>query len=312
MDSAEISQQSNNFERSKNREGKIDHHSLAIATITFYPGWYPGDATQTGDLTSKVRGDIGLQILKEAKEKGYQVVVVDGGSSDAFKAELASIGITPQLQLEKGYSAARQQSYREASNLDGVRVILSTEAEKLSAIHDCLTDKVIQPVLKGETDIIIFKRDGEAFSTYPKDQAEYEQKANKLWNDIMRKHNLLPPSAEDLDVWFGPRLIRNDPHIISLFLNKYEFEKRGKLDQIVDPFVYANALFFPITIALRDGLRVSSAVVPYRHPSSQTQMENESIEFRRIRDIQYKNIIVATMHLVRLLENNPKSKLTKI
>lgn len=302
-----------NSELGINPEVKIDPHALAIATITSFPGWYPGKIAQAGDLFSKVRGDISLQTLREAKEKEYRVIVVDGGSSDEFKAELARIGITPQSQLEKGYSAARQQSYREASKLDGVKVILSTEAEKLSVIHDCPTDEAIQPVLKGETDIIIFKRDREAFSTYPKDQAEYEQRANKLWNDIMRMHNLLPPSAEDLDVWFGPRLIRNDPYIVGLFLDKYQFEKRGsKLDEIVDPFVYANALFFPITIALRDGLRVSSAVVPYRHPSTQTQMENEDMKFRRKRDIQYKNIIVATMHLIRMLENNLKGRLTKI
>lgn len=302
-----------NSELRINPEVKINPHAFAIATITFFPGWYPGEVKQTGDLLSKVRGDIGLKTLREAKEKGYQVIVVDGGSSNPFKEELIDIGILPQAQLEKGYSSARQQSYREASKLDGVKVILSTEAEKISAIHDCLTNEIMQPVLRGETDIIVFKRDRESFNTYPKDQAEYEQKANKLWNDIMKKHNLLAPSAEDLDVWFGPRLIRNDSHIVSLFLDKYNFDRKGsKLDQIVDPSIYANSLFFPITVALRDGLRVSSAVVPYRHPSSQTQMENEDIKFRRIRDVQYKNIIVATMHLVRLLENNPKSRLTKI
>lgn len=302
-----------NSELGINPEVKIDPHVLAVATITFYPGWYPGEVTQTGDLTSKVRGDIGLKTLREAKEKGYRVVVVDGGSSDEFKSELTNIEITSQPQLEKGYSGARQQSYIEASKLNGVKVILSTEAEKLSAIHDCLTDAIIQPVLRGETDIIIFKREGGAFSTYPKDQAEYEQKANKLWNDIMKKHNLLPPSAEDLDVWFGPRLIKNDPRIVSLFLDQYKFDRgSSKLDQIVDPFVYANSLFFPITIALRDELRVSSMVVPYRHPPSQTQMENEDMKFRRKRDIQYKNIIVSTLHLIRMLENNPKGRLKRI
>lgn len=129
----------------------------------------------------------------------------------------------------------------------------------------------------------------------------------------MRKHDLLPPNAENLDVWFGPRLIRNDPHMVGLFLDQYKFDRgNSKLDQIVDPFVYANSLFFPITTALRDGLRVSSAVVSYRYPLSQTQMENEDINFRRKRDIQYKNIIIATMHLIRMLENNPKARLKRI
>lgn len=312
MDSVEFSQKPKNSESSINPEVKIDHYALAIATITFYPGWYQDETVQAGDLTSKVRGYIGLQTLREAKEKGYQAVVVDGGSSDAFKAELVSGGIVPQSQLEKGYSAARQQSYMAAtSRFDGAKVILSTEAEKFSVIRDCLTDEVIQPVLKGETDVVILKRDQEAFSTYPKNQAEYEQRANKLWNDIMRKHNLLSSSVEDLDIWLGPRLIRNDPHIVSFFLDKYEFEKRGKLDQIVDPFVYVNALFFPIIIVLRDGLRISSITVPYRHPPSQTQMENEDASFRRKRDTQYENI-VSTMHFVRMLENNPKGRLIKI
>lgn len=304
-------QRAKSTEQRVNPETKVDPRSVAVATITYFPGWYPGEA-RGGDLKSKVRGDIGLKTLREAKEKGFQIVVVDGGSSDTFKRELENIGIAVQTQSERGYSAGRQQSYQEASKLDGVKVILSTEVEKFSIIHDCLSDELMRPVLEEEADIVVFKRDDESLKTFPKDQEKFERKANKLWNDIMRKHGILSEESEDLDIWFGPRLIRNDPRVVEPFLDTYEFEKKGKLGEIVDPSIWSNALFAPIAISLSEGLKIAGARVPYRHPPEQTQMENDDNSFTRLRETQYKNIIVSTMHLIRLLEGNPKSRLRKV
>lgn len=292
----------------------IDPHSVALATITFFPGWQPGEVSQGQDMESKIRGDIGLQTLREAKENGYQVLVVDGGSSNSFKEALTNLGVVVRPQLKKGYSAGRQQSYTEASQLDGAKIILSTEAEKFSVIHDCLFDDAIKPLLQGDADIVLLKRDEQAFATYPPEQVVFEKKANKLWNDIMKKHGLLFKDAEDLDIWFGPRLFRNDPAIVNYFLQNYAFEKRdgNKLDQITEPSTWSNALFLPIAVALHDGAGVGSFTVPYRHPTTQTAMESHDSKFIRRRDVQYKSILRSTMHLIRLLEANPKSRLTKI
>lgn len=54
-----------------------------MATTTFYPSWEPGpsDANASAD---KVRGDLALKTIKAAADNGYQIAVVDGGSSPAF------------------------------------------------------------------------------------------------------------------------------------------------------------------------------------------------------------------------------------
>jgi len=301
-------------EQGVNPETKLDRRKLAVATITFFPGWYPGEVTEERDLTSKTRGDIGLQTLKEAKEKGYQVLVVDGGSSNEFKNELTRLGITVQDQEEKGYSAGRQQSYREASKLEGVKAILSTEAEKFSVIHDCISDEAIKLILEGKYDAVLLKRTKDSFATYPPEQAEYEQRANELFNSILRARNLLPENEENLDAWFGPRLIKNDPAVLDLFLQNYTFLKteEKKIDEITDPSVWANALFLPIVNALKNGLKVGSFTVPYQHPSDQTSMEKGDPAFDRKRDIQYKSILRSIIHLIRMIDNSPKTKLRRV
>ena len=215
------------------------------------------------------------------------------------------------LKKEKGMSAGRRQALEMASEFEDAKVVCWTEPEKISIINDCLPEATI-PILTDEADIIIPKRDEQAFKTYPSQQAAYEQKANKLWNEILKKHSLLSEDAEDLDVWIGPRFIKNDKEILQLFLDKYEFQKRDlKVDDIVEPELWPNALFLPIIAALKKGLRVKSVDVEYRHPTEQTQSEENNETFNRKRDIQLKNIIITTMHFIRMLENNPKSRLFK-
>lgn len=295
-------------EQSTMPEFEPNPHSIGIATTTFYKNWYPGDV-QEQNKVDKIRGNLAIQMLREATAKGFQIAVVDGGSSDAFRETLEEMGIITHAEQEKGMSGSRRQAFNEISRLEGVKVIVWAEPEKVSIARDCLPEAAM-PILQGLADIVIPKRDTNAFATYPDYQKSYELRANHLYNEILRKHNLLPPDADDLDVWFGPRLLKNDPEILKLFLDKYEFDKRNlKLDEIVDPELWPNAIFLPVVAALKRGFRVKSVPVQYTHPSEQTEIETDSEAFRRKRDIQYKNNIVSTMHLVRLIENNPKSRL---
>lgn len=297
------------MEIKKGPELEFDPKSIAIATSTFYPKWYP-DEIKDYDRVDKIRGDLAIRLLDQAKKNEYRMVVVDGGSSQEFIEELKKIGIAATPELEKGMSPARQQAFKEAGGIEGVRVICWTEPEKVSIIQDCLPQGVA-PILRGEADIVIPKRDEAVLKTYPDPRVAFERRGNKVFNDILRKHNLLS-TEEDLDVFFGPRFFRNDPEIVNLFLGKYEFEKRDlKLDQIVDPKLWPNALFLPIVAALHQGFRVVSVNVPYRHPIEQTNVEKDDPKFKRKSDVQFKNIITSTIHLIRMLKGSSKTRLSK-
>lgn len=211
----------------------------------------------------------------------------------------------PQSELERGMSASRQQALREATELEGIKVICWTEPEKVSLLRDCLL-KAVLPILNNEADIVVPMRTDASFKTYPDYQVKYEQRSNRLWNDILRSRGLLPQESEDLDVWFGPKFFGNDPELVELFLKRYEFIKgKVRLHEIIKPELWPNATFLPIVAALHRGYRVMNVPVPYIHPAEQTEIEKDSSEFRRKRDIQRKNIIVSTVHFIRMLENIP-------
>lgn len=291
-----------------NREVEVEPRSIAVATTTFYPRWYPGE-TQSHDITDKVRGDLAIRLIKEAVGKGYQIALVDGGSSQEFLSEVGLVGVVAHSEIERGMSASRRQAFEEARILEGVKVICWTEPEKISTIRDCLPLAIL-PILQGEADIVVPSRDEASFETYPDYQVKEEKRANRQWNDILRSRGLLAKDSPDLDVWFGPKFFKNDPEIVDLFLNKYEFRKRElKLDKIVDPELWPNALLLPIAAALYRGFRVKSIPVPYMHPREQTEIEVNDPEFRRRKlHIQKRGIIVSTIHFIRMLESNPEKQ----
>lgn len=288
-------------------EHEVDPKSIGIASTTLYKNWYPGPPVPNHFIVDKIRGDLALETFKEAMLKKFQITVIDGGSSETFIQELVAqnIPFTKQEKEKPSMSGGRRQAFKEISGRDGVKVIVWTEPEKISIARDALP-KAVLPILQGTADVVIPKRDKVAFATYPDYQTRYEQKANRLWNNILREHKLLPQDAEDLDVWFGPRFFKNDPEIVQTFLDKYEFNKHErKLDEIVNPDLWPNATFLPVISALHKGLRIVNVPVHYTHPAEQTAIEIDNDIFRRKRDIQYKNIIVSTIHFIRTLENDP-------
>lgn len=283
-------------------ETERDPRSIALVTTTFYPNWYPGSPSES-ENSDKVRGDLALRMLSEARGKGFQLVVVDGVNNQRFKEALRRIDINPLPEIDKGMSASRQQGFREAHILEGVKVICWLEPEKVSISRDCLPEAVI-PILKGETDIVVPKRNEDLFKeTYPDYQVRFEQDSNRIWNAILRKYGLRSKSDPDLDVWFGPKFFRNDPAILSIFTDKYSFEPNPDLvhHKIIKPELWPNVISFPIIVALHNGFRVLSLEVPYKHPAEQTTLEQSSDEFRRRREVQQRNIILSSEFFVRNL-----------
>lgn len=292
-------------------ERKFEPAIVAIATTTMYPKWYVGELRPGVDEVDKIRGDLAIETVTVATQFGYQVVVVDGGSSPDFNEQVETLGIKVLGQSRLGMSAGRQEAFEEASQLPGVEIICWTEPEKFSFVKDGVAEAV-GPILNKEADVVIPKRDEAAFKTYPAYQAEYEQRANRVWNNVLRSSGYLT-ERENFDVWFGPRVFRNDPELLKLFLRNYSFKERGlKIDEVVKPDLWPNATFIPVVAALAEGYKVKSVGVTYEHPQAQTVIEQDSAVFRQKRDRQYKGIVLATIHYIRMLAGGKKSSLKRV
>ena len=203
-------------------ELEFDAHSVAIVAITYFSDWYPGELRNTQD-TNKIRGDLALRSFISALRLGYQVVVADGPSSKDFKDNLRQLGIEPLVRETMERSVGGRQAIKEAAVLDGVRVIIKTEPEKLSLIEDCVP-QIARPIIEGTADIVMPRRNAELNAeTYPAYMYESEVLANKWYNDVLHRAGLLPRD-KNLEFFFGPIALRNDPKIVSLFMEQYGFQ----------------------------------------------------------------------------------------
>lgn len=251
---------------------KCDPSSIAIAMITHYPHWYRGKLRSIKN-SDKVRGDLALETIQKAKNLGYEVVVADGESSKTFRKALGKIeGVYLIKRRSMKRRLAKRQAIKKASNIPGVKVIVVTEPEKVSLIADCISI-LVQPVLDNRGDIVLPKRNQELFiRTYPQYQVDSETEGNILYNEILRTHGLLQTNAENMDIFFGPMVLKNSRHILSLFMKNYPFKIRisSKAHQFFQEDEYG---FIPTVYALKKGLKVKSVEVPFSYPNKQKQNE---------------------------------------
>lgn len=271
---------------------------IGIATATLYPTWAEGAVRNAS--VDQVRGDLALELIDEANKKGFQIVVVDGGSSEAFEQAVRERTSNAFRQLEPGMSAGRRQALTAASSLTGVKVICWTEPEKVSIVRDCLEIAAI-PLMSSEADIVVPSRDAASFATYPDYQAEFEIGVDRDWNDILRSHKLLKQDDPDLDACIGPRLMRNDVRLLSYFLNRYRYKNIS--DNRLE--LWPNALFSPLIHAMKDGVNIVGVPVPYRHPESQTKYEQDNNGFRDKRAFQRDVLLTAAKDFVAYLQKSP-------
>lgn len=297
---------------SESLEAFKNPETIAVCTTTFYPKWYAGPVQEP--TSDKIRGDLALQTLNVAKNRGHQLSVVDGGSSPAFQEALRSQGIDFEMERVRGMSPSRRQAFAKAEELPGVEVIAWTEPEKFSFLNDDCLALAAEPVLKGEVDIAIPARTEEGFASYPEFQAASEHRANRQMNSILRSRKLLKENEPDLDLFFGTRVFANRPEVRELFQKQYAFDARkgSELHEKVKPEQYSDATFFPVTNALEQGLRVKSVTVPYRHPAEQTAIEQNNPVFDAKRNSQRRGIVTELIHLLRLQKNDGKSRLKKV
>ena len=126
---------------------------ISMVTTTFY----------NPDIESdRIRLGLADKTMMDARERGMEVVCVDGGSPYEFLRKLENYGVRIFMQEQKGMAHARRQSFREAINL-GKEVIACTEPEKLGYIQ--YISKTALPILEGQTDIVVPSR--VSLNSYP-------------------------------------------------------------------------------------------------------------------------------------------------
>ena len=201
---------------------RFNPKSLAIVTTVHYPKWYPGEVNWDDQetLTDKTRGDSALQMIALAQSFDYSLFVIDSEASEPFTQELINLEIKRFAEKPGGMSAGRQQGFKEASGTTGIDFVCWIEPEKIDLIN--FMPDLVKPLTTGEADIVVPKRrEKEFIDTYPGYQVDSEKKANRLWNNMLKKFGILPENSEELDVLFGPKIYRNIPEVAELFQKKY-------------------------------------------------------------------------------------------
>lgn len=288
---------------------------IAIIGTTYNPKWYSG-RLKSIKHTDKIRGDLILYSAQFASGLGYKLVIVDAGSPKTFVKLLKNV---PNLKLLTAKIRKRSPNKRkalfEANKIDGIKAIVETEIEKVSLITDSI-QTITRPILNGECDVVIPKREDSLFQkTYPLYMYKSEVEGNLLYNEALRASGLLSVHEEDLDVFFGARVFRNDKVFLKSIFSKYTTHPFNSLlhSKLFDVEEYSNAQFFPIVEALAKHARVKSVTVPFLYPEKQKENEERGqLEFFELkRDFQRVTIIVELMHFLGFLNHKSTRNINK-
>lgn len=293
-------------------------NQIVVATNCLYKDYrnLSDEQREPGD-TDGIRGDLALELIAKTLSSGVRIVVSDGGSSPEFHAaldKLTSEGLIVIDSDEIGRGPQRRKAFETATLLPSSRVIVYTQSEKVSLVNHLV--EISQPILEGNADIVIPKRNPELFEqSYPDYMRESELRVNKTYNWLMHKAKLLGKD-QSLDWFFGPVVFRNDPEIVALFLKRYELNGvRSRAGAILDPEMHSDGHYFPIIEALFLQKRVASVEVPFVYPPMQraNEMSPQKIEdFKRRRLLDGAAYRLEALHFLAYLRGNKKSLIREI
>ncbi len=230
---------------------------IIIATTTFY---------NSSSESDKLRAGIAKRTFETAIRLGYQIIAVDGGSSQELIGEFEKIGVKVSKQIKRGIGNSRRQAFQEAYN-SKKEIIIWTEPEKRSIIKEI--SKIIKPIIENKADIVIPKR--KSLSSYPLEQQYAESLGNLFWKQL---------TGTDLDMWIGVRAFRRES--CSYFLN-YNGEYGDKWE----------ILLIPVINAIYDKKKVTSIEINYQHPVEQTRLEEKDLNFFKKRIEQLTSLVGA-------------------
>ncbi|MBU0649918.1 hypothetical protein KJ605_02480 [Patescibacteria group bacterium] len=289
----------------------IKPHDVAIFATTYYKTWQPDDS-DLGSVDS-ARGNASLETFRRAAENGFNVIMVDGGSSEAYLEAMQKLGVKVFAQQKPGMVQAKREALAESAKLQP-KVFVLIQAEKTAVIPYIM--QLIDPIAKEGADLVMAGRDQKLFKeTYPSFQVTSEETGNKWCNKIARQLDVLKADQE-FDWFFGVKAFRNEPELVKLFMTRYQKTDKDWAERhgSVDPERYTNFDFFPVLAAMCSGRKVIGVTVPFSYPPEQKAMEeNLSAEFIEKRRQQKESILTEVVQFARYLtnEDDPKSHLKK-
>ena len=212
------------------------------------------------------RLEYALQSIVTARNLGYEMVIVDGGSSPEFVDEARRSGIRILPQMGSGMGSARRQAIAEALTLKR-RCIAYLELEKtplISSLH-----LAVRPILEGRADFVIPGR--MSLASLPRSQQHSEALGNEFWRAL---------TGCGFDMFFGPRVWKSE---LSSFFLDYGGEYGDRWE----------CLFVPVLRAFLAGCEIAGARVDYTHPQAQTLLEEDDPVFLAKRIEQLHSVCAA-------------------
>lgn len=293
---------------------------IVVATNYLYKDYrvLPNGEQRNPADTDGIRGDLALELLNKAISLGVRIVVSDGGSSPKFISALEEFknkGLTVVCSDVPERGPQRRKAFETATLLPDGRVIVYTQPEKVSLIDRLV--EISKPILEGNADIVIPKRNPELFEqSYPDYMRKSELKVNATYNWLMRKAGLMTKD-ESFDWFFGPIVFKNDPEIVAFFLKGYEIENaiRSRAKAKPDPEMHSDGHYFPVIEALFKKMSVVSVEVPFVYPATQkaNEMSPERLTaFREKRLLDADAYRLEAIHFLEFLKGNPRSQIREI
>lgn len=217
-------------------------NEVAVTISTFY---------NTDNSVEKIRSSIALRTINRIINLGYDLYIIDAGSSSDFIAKLDELGTS--FIKDKPNLGENKRKVLEAAYKSGKKVIVLMEPEKESLVSELY--KTVKPIIEGKADIIIPKR--LSLTSYPKYQQYSEAIGNLYIKELI---------GYDLDIFFGPRVISRE-------MADYFLDRKKDYDN------NWNILYLPILQAIKDKKKVISVDVNYIHPKEQTEIEEHNLDF---------------------------------
>lgn len=207
-----------------------------------------------------MRAQLALKTCRNAHERGFPIIVVDGSPCQEFKQALRDTGAIVVDQNQPGMEGSRRQVLQLGlGRFPEAKVYGWLEPEKHPMID--LLDQCVRPIIEpddGPVDVVVPRR--KTMVNYPSYQQWSELTANWYLGDITHRY--------DLDLYSGPR-----------FMSRRATQRMSIFDSGGDG--KWKIIFLPLVWMMFSGWRIKSVTVDYVHPIEQLVEDDEAMRAKR-------------------------------
>jgi len=225
----------------------VDYSRAVVTGATYY------DIHTHSDF---VRYNLALESIKFLTQRGYEVVIVDGGSTRPFLSSAYDNGARVFRQSQDGFGNGKREAIARAFET-GKEIIALMDLEKLS--YAKTLDVTVEAIESG-SDLVIPRR--KSLESYSEFQRNIEIAGNGYWKKL---------TDRNLDVWFGQRTFNKE---LAKFFLECDCESW-------------DAIFVPVMEIIAKGYNIQSVDVDYTHDSLQVNAEHKNWDLyaKRVRQL---------------------------